>query len=707
MPIIVSRGAASIKALGFAGAGKPLAPTIGTATRSSAAINVVFTPGYNGGAPITTYTATSTPGNYIFTGSSSPIVATGMTLGTSYTFTVHATNVYGDSPESQSSNSLKYASVPPAPTIGPATVTGITSVSVSFTAPLSDGGEPITQYTAFALVGGIIHGEFGRIFQSGSGSITVNGLTSGVGYTFKVVAANTLGNGVYSSASNGVTPDLPTYNITSNLLAMIGTEFVDEGATASFYIDTNETVTATTLYWSVSGTGITVGDFTSGVTTGSISISPAVRSTLNLAIKADGSTEGSETFTLNFYTNSSRTTLLTDTAISGYVIGNARTVSINDTSTISYSISPNVSSVNEGSSVTFTVTRTDSGTGTAYWDMQALSGTVNSSDLTTSGSVSVSSGSGTFNISITADQVTEGAESFRVLLYSDSGRTILVAASSTVIINDTSLYPAAGTYLSNYCDYNTYTLYYTYADGSGGSYSSPVQYNSPTCGYVAPTVPGITLTFLDGYYLSYPPYTNTKASTVIINNGSSLSGASYSVTASGLTRNTDLLQPTSGTLLVGPGTYIAYIGPHDASTAYVTVSLSGYTSYTGSLSIPANANYSPYTYALGFSQEYSRTGSALTLAQGIGTEIYASNRFYLVDYGDGQGSRGRYAFYRAPDAGGLNYWTGYCISNGYNYNTQTFINIIIQSGEIAGERVLTDAKSYIPGTGYNTFNDKP
>lgn len=46
------------------------------------------------------------------------------------------------------------------------------------------------------------------------------------------------------------------------------------------------------------------------------------------------------------------------------------------------------------------------------------------------------------------------------------------------------LYPDYGTVFGRYC-FST-TLFETYADGNGGSFSNPIQFNSPTCGYVAP-----------------------------------------------------------------------------------------------------------------------------------------------------------------------------------------------------------------------------
>jgi hypothetical protein len=74
----------------------PTAPTNVSAVATNTQATVSFTaPSFNGGAPITSYTVTSSPGGIIRTGSSSPITVTGLTNGISYNFTVAATNVAG------------------------------------------------------------------------------------------------------------------------------------------------------------------------------------------------------------------------------------------------------------------------------------------------------------------------------------------------------------------------------------------------------------------------------------------------------------------------------------------------------------------------------------------------------------------------------------------------------------------------------------
>ena len=86
----------------------PNAPTIGTATVSTyGAISVPFTaPANDGGNAITSYTVTATPGGLTATGSSSPLVVSGLTGGTFYTFKVKATNGIGTGAESTASNSI-------------------------------------------------------------------------------------------------------------------------------------------------------------------------------------------------------------------------------------------------------------------------------------------------------------------------------------------------------------------------------------------------------------------------------------------------------------------------------------------------------------------------------------------------------------------------------------------------------------------------
>jgi hypothetical protein len=86
----------------------PGAPTIGTAAAvGSGQVTVSFSaPSSNGGDAITGYIVTSNPEEKTNTGAESPIIVTGLTNGTAYTFTVQAINAVGTGPASAASNSV-------------------------------------------------------------------------------------------------------------------------------------------------------------------------------------------------------------------------------------------------------------------------------------------------------------------------------------------------------------------------------------------------------------------------------------------------------------------------------------------------------------------------------------------------------------------------------------------------------------------------
>jgi hypothetical protein len=134
---------------------------------------------------------------------------TGLTNGTAYTFKVSATNSVGTGPLSAASNSVTPSAptAPGAPTNVTATA-GNASAGVSWTAPSSNGGSPLTSYTVTPSTGGVT----GTPIQV-SGSTTsanVTGLVNGSAYTFTVTATNAIGTGPASTASNSVTPSAPT-----------------------------------------------------------------------------------------------------------------------------------------------------------------------------------------------------------------------------------------------------------------------------------------------------------------------------------------------------------------------------------------------------------------------------------------------------------------------------------------------------------------
>ncbi|NBP57692.1 hypothetical protein EBU71_14385, partial [bacterium] len=87
------------------------------------------------GGPVFDYIATSNPGSITATGSTSPITFSGLTVGTSYTFTVASRNASGTSPLSSASNSV-------APSDYPLAFESIATVSVG------SGGAASAEFTS-------------------------------------------------------------------------------------------------------------------------------------------------------------------------------------------------------------------------------------------------------------------------------------------------------------------------------------------------------------------------------------------------------------------------------------------------------------------------------------------------------------------------------------------------------------------------------
>jgi hypothetical protein len=97
----------------------PGAPVIGSVTAGNGSAVVNFTaPADDGGATISSYTATSSPGGRSASCSASPCTVTGLTNGQSYRFSVTATNEAGEGP----SSNLSSAVTPQAPSVLRATL---------------------------------------------------------------------------------------------------------------------------------------------------------------------------------------------------------------------------------------------------------------------------------------------------------------------------------------------------------------------------------------------------------------------------------------------------------------------------------------------------------------------------------------------------------------------------------------------------------
>ena len=206
----------------------PDAPAISSVTVSNKQASVVYTaPANNGGALITSYTATSSPDGFTGTVNQTDggtILVNGLVDGTVYTFTLTASNAVGTGAASLASVSVKTSNVPDAPEITMVTADN-EQVIIDYTAPANNGGSTIVTYTATSYPGGFT----ATVVQAESGTITVFGLTNGTPYTFTLKACNAAGMSAASLASNSVIPE----NMVPHVVSATGRTWMDRNLGAS------------------------------------------------------------------------------------------------------------------------------------------------------------------------------------------------------------------------------------------------------------------------------------------------------------------------------------------------------------------------------------------------------------------------------------------------------------------------------------------
>ena len=183
--------------------GTPPAPTVVAGT---AKVTATVAAGTSGGTPasytVTAYTANGTAaGTCTVTGASGSCDVTALTGGSTYTVKASAKNTGGTSGESVASSPVTVAAtVPGAPGLTSIARKTGTEVWVTFSAPSSNGGEPITEYTVTSK------GPGGKntthSFPAQAGRVTFVGpLTQSGWYTFTVRAVNSVGTSTPSNAT--------------------------------------------------------------------------------------------------------------------------------------------------------------------------------------------------------------------------------------------------------------------------------------------------------------------------------------------------------------------------------------------------------------------------------------------------------------------------------------------------------------------------
>jgi len=181
--------------------GVPGAPTNVTGVAGNAQVAVHWTtPSSNGGNAISGYRVTShvalVAGTPIAVGLVSSLTVTGLTNGTTYTFTVAALNAAGASAESTQSNSVTPATLPGKPTDVRVGSVGGGSATVGWAAPIDDGGSPVLSYSVRCVPTCVLIVVGGASLQA-----VVTGLQADTYITFRVTATNSVGVGLASDPS--------------------------------------------------------------------------------------------------------------------------------------------------------------------------------------------------------------------------------------------------------------------------------------------------------------------------------------------------------------------------------------------------------------------------------------------------------------------------------------------------------------------------
>ena len=185
----------------------PGAPAGLSATPRNGQVSLSWSePSSNGGGAIDFYIIYQN-GTDIAHPTSTSMTVSGLINGVSYSYSVAAHNIAGTGPQSSSISAIPVAlttvlTVPDPPT-GLTATPGDSQVSISWSAPGSDGGATIDYYLVY--VNGVARSDHYTTV-----STTINGLTNGQQYTFTVAAHNSVGFGTQSTPNAATPSSVPT-----------------------------------------------------------------------------------------------------------------------------------------------------------------------------------------------------------------------------------------------------------------------------------------------------------------------------------------------------------------------------------------------------------------------------------------------------------------------------------------------------------------
>lgn len=194
-------GPASQASVPVAACGAPGAPGVPSVTRGDGQVAVSFAPANDNGCSVTSYTISSSAAQVQNT-TDPGHTFTGLTNGTTYTFTAFATNVFGAGPVSGTSVAVVPAGPPICSGAVTASATGVGQITVSWGAAI-DNGASILNYE-------IDSGAGWQTVASPGTSTVVGALGNGSTYTTSVRAVNDVGTSPTCGSASATTWDRPS-----------------------------------------------------------------------------------------------------------------------------------------------------------------------------------------------------------------------------------------------------------------------------------------------------------------------------------------------------------------------------------------------------------------------------------------------------------------------------------------------------------------